>query len=146
MPPTAVIGFQRVLAKDAPLSTSAVTSALWTFGPPSGIGCCQDSAKLVAWSTNSAIAALGRDIGTDANLLAAACAEIRAFVAARSSDPYDLEQAERACRALRRCRLVACIRRHPRAVQFTNLATTIARGRATAAQMRLAETLAAEAA
>lgn len=126
------------------MDATAITSALWTFGPPSGIGCCQDSERFVAWATHDAIVAAVRAIGTDKAAMVAACQQVRADVGARSSHEYDLAQAERACRALRRGWLAACVRRHPGAARFESLARAVASGRASAAQFALAERLANE--
>ena len=128
----------------AEVSIDRLMSALFTFGPPSGIQLDPDSQKIVAWATHAATVALVREIGDDEAIMKATCALIRTCVAVRSTDAYDVGQGERICRALHRGWIVARVSRHPRAGTFRSLIEAINRGRATLAQMRLAGRLAAE--
>lgn len=123
-----------------------LTSALWTFGPPSALYLDPDSLAIVASGTHQAVVALAREIGHDTAACDAAIEAIRGFVASRSSDPADQAQADKVARALRRGVLAAQVRRHPRARNFGGLVSALLSGRASKAQIALARQLAAEAA
>lgn len=121
-----------------------IISALWTFGPPSGITLDPDSERIVAYAAHAATVALVRELGDDEAAMKAACAAIRSAIAAKSTDDYDRGQGERICRALHRGWIVARVGRHPRAGHFRSLLEQVSKGRATVAQMRLASRLAGE--
>jgi len=121
-----------------------LTAALWYFGPPSRLSLDPDSERIVAWGTKAALLSLVREIGADAAAADVAIAAVREFVAARSADPADLEQAAKIARAIRRGVLAAQVRRHPRAASFRSLVDALVSGRASKAQLGLARTLAAE--
>lgn len=124
----------------------ALTSALWYFGSPAALALDPDSERIVALGTKAALVALVRHIGGDQAACDTAIAAVREFVAARSADALDLEQAEKIARALRRGVLAAKVRRHPRAASFGRLIDALVSGRASKAQISLAKTLATEAA
>ena len=127
-----------------PARAAFVCEMLWQFGPPSTLGCDQDSERFVAYGLGTAVPLLSDAIGADAAKRDEAKAIIREFVAARSTHAFDKGQADRICRALHRGWMVAQIRRHPRAGKFQTLTDALRRGRFTAAQMDLAKRLIGE--
>jgi len=120
---------------------AAVCDCLWQFGPPSEFGIDEESARWVATCLASSVPRLIEVVGCDEARRDEAKAAVRAFVAARSREAYDREQADRICRAVHRGWMVAMIRRHPRADRFHGLTSALLRGRFTKAQIELAKRL-----
>lgn len=125
-------------------AADAIVAALFRLGPPSTLTLDPDSVRDVAAHVAVACDRARQTIGADRARLDATKAAVRAGVAARSTDAYDLGRANVVCRVLHRSWMVATIRRHPRADRFGSLIFALQTGHYTRAQQTLALSLVAE--